>query len=197
MEQILLFIKHRLGILWAFIEMSNNTFFYLLFSKKLEQVLYNLFRESFTTPYHYRKLTSDDLEALNIMIESQDPADLKYFHPHNFDITSLKKQFAKRSFLMMGAFDQEKIIGYFFLRFFVTRKAFVGRIIDKTYRGSGVGNDMNRILYETTWRMGFRCLSTVSLSNTAVIRAHAKNPSMKVIKNLNRNYQLIEFVKNK
>ena len=96
---------------------------------------------------------------------------------------------------MMGAFDKERLAGYFFLRFFASKKCFVGRIIDKPYRGKGIGNIMNHIMYQTAWRMGFRCLSTISKNNHAVIRAHAKNTSMVVLKELQNDYLLVEFVK--
>ncbi len=96
---------------------------------------------------------------------------------------------------MMGAFNQDKIVGYFFLRFFPNKQCFVGRLIDKEYRGQGIGTVMNNIMYETAWRMKFRCLSTISKNNIAVIRAHAKNPNMNVIKELQNDYLLVEFVR--
>ena len=54
---------------------------------------------------------------------------------------------------------------------------------------------MNFIMYETAWRMGFRCLSTISRNNIAVMRAHAKNPTMVVLKELSNDYLLVEFVR--
>jgi hypothetical protein len=96
---------------------------------------------------------------------------------------------------MMGAFDDQKLIGYFFLRFFANKKCFVGRLIDKDYRGRGIGVVMNYMMYEISWRMGFRCLSTISTNNKAVIGAHAKNQAMIVLKKLKNDYILVEFVK--
>jgi RimJ/RimL family protein N-acetyltransferase len=98
---------------------------------------------------------------------------------------------------MMGAFDGERMIGYFFLRFFANKKCFVGRIIDKDYRGKGVGLTMNKIMYETAWGMFFRCYSTISNNNKAVIKAHAKNSSMKIRKELANDYLLVEFIREK
>jgi len=85
-------------------------------------------------------------------------------------------------------------VGYFFLRFFANRKCFVGRIIDREYRGMGIGNGMNRIMYRTAWNMGFRCLSTMSKNNSAVMKAHQKNSSMLVLKELQNDYILVEFI---
>lgn len=146
-------------------------------------------------PYLYRRLNEADAEALFELINSQDATDIKYFSPHGFDLNSIQLQFKIRSFLMMGAFDGEKMIGYFFLRFFANKRCFVGRLLDKKYRGKGLGPVMNDIMYETSWAMNFRCLSTISRNNNAVIRAHAKNPSMIVLKELPNNYLLVEFTR--
>ena len=54
---------------------------------------------------------------------------------------------------------------------------------------------MNKIMYETAWRMNFRCLSTISRNNIKVMRAHAKNSAMVVLKELQNDYLLVEFIK--
>lgn len=42
------------------------------------------------------------------------------------------------SFLMMGVFDGNKLIGYFFLRFFMNRHSFTGYLVDYNYQGQGI-----------------------------------------------------------
>ncbi len=195
MERILIFIKHNLIFLWKIIEWGNGFIFYLFYKSSLEIVLPGVFNESSTPPFSYRRFDLSDVESLHDLIHSQKVSDLDYFRPHEFDIISIRKQFKNRSFLMMGAFDGKKMIGYFFLRFFANRKCFVGRLIDKEYRGRGIGLIMNNIMYETAWKMRFRCLSTISSDNTSVMRAHAKNPTMIVLKKLQNNYLLVEFVR--
>lgn len=194
MEKVLIFIKHHFGLLWRIIDWGNGIVFSLLFKASMERILPGLFHEGETSPYIYRRLELSDAEALHDLIHSQEPSDLKYFSPHDFDLSSIKKQFKNRSFLMMGVFDRKKIVGYFFLRFFANRKCFVGRIIDLKYRGKGIGNQMNRVMYQTAWGMGFRCLSTMSRNNNAVIHAHSRNSNMLVLKELQNDYILVEFV---
>ncbi|NSW94698.1 MAG: GNAT family N-acetyltransferase [Bacteroidales bacterium] len=145
--------------------------------------------------YNYRKIAVSDLNNLQILINSQVKDDLKFFNPHGFDLKSLERQYKNPAFLMMGAFDGDKMIGYFFLRFFINKKCFVGRLIDKDYRGKGIGQVMNTIMYETAWKMGFRCLSTISKNNEMVMKAHARNPYMKILKELDNDYLLVEFVR--
>jgi hypothetical protein len=67
-------------------------------------------------------------------------------------------------------------------------------LIDQKYRGRGIGVVMNSIMYETAWRMKFRCLSTISRNNNSVMRAHSGNRNMKVLKELKNDYLLVEFI---
>ena len=195
MERILIFIKHHLGFLWKGIEWGNGKIFCLFFGSSMEKALAGQLPGNEKSGILYRRLGSGDAGKLHDLIQSQDPSDLKYFQPHGFDLPSIRKQFRKCSFLMMGAFEKDRLAGYFFLRFFANKKCFVGRLIDKPSRGKGIGNEMNTIMYRTAWEMGFRCLSTISKNNQAVIRAHAKNSTMVLLKELQNDYMLVEFVK--
>lgn len=195
MEKILLFIKHHFRFLWNIIEWVNGLIFSLFYRSRLEKVIPGIFDESPGSSFSFKRLVLSDAGSLYSLIEDQEDSDLEYFRPHGFDLRSIKKQFRNRSFLMMGVFNRETMIGYFFLRFFINKKCFVGRLIDKHYRGQGIGLVMNYIMYETSWRMGFRCLSTISKNNTSVMRAHAKNPTMRVLKELQNDYLLVEFTR--
>ncbi len=194
MEKLLLFIKHRLRLFWNVIEIINDIIFLVFFKPDLEKKLPEVFTNFSQGPYHYRRLTSEDSRSLFNLINNQPPSDLKYFNPHAFDEVSIIKQMKKKSFLMMGAFNDTFLAGYFFLRFFANRKCFVGRLIDKEYRGKGIGRVMNNIMYETAWSMNFRCLSTISRNNKAVIKAHQNNKHMIILKELNNDYLLVEFL---
>ena len=195
MEKALIFIKHNFTFIWNLIEWCNGIFFSMLYSSNLERILPSVIKESANQKYSCRKLDQPDADTVENILNSQIPSDLEYFKPHAFDLLSIRKQFRNPSFLPMGIFDGDKLVGYFFLRFFVNRKCFVGRLIDKEYRGKGIGIIMNDIMYEIAWSMQFRCLSTISRSNKAVMRAHSKNKTMKVIKELQNEYLLVEFVK--
>jgi len=195
MEKILLFIKHHFRFLWNIIEWVNGLIFSLFYRSRLEKVIPRIFDESPSSSFSFKRLVLSDAGSLYSLIEDQEASDLEYFRPHGFDLRSIKKQFRNRSFLMMGVFNRDTMIGYFFLRFFINKKCFVGRLIDKHYRGQGIGLVMNYIMYETSWRMGYRCLSTISKNNTSVMRAHAKNPTMRVLKELQNDYLLVEFTR--
>ncbi len=194
MEKILIFIKHHFPVFWKVIESINSFVFSLLYKNKLDRILSEVM-DNTEHSWTIRILNPEDAESLYLFIESQPPNDLKYFNPHGFDRKKIQKQFKVRSFLMMGVFDKDKLVGYFFLRFFANKKCFVGRLIDVPYRGTGIGHVMNNVMYEIAWNLNFRCLSTISKNNKAVIKSHKKNSSVVVLKNLSDDYMLIEFVK--
>lgn len=194
MERILLLIKHNLGFIWKIIERVNNFLFSLLYSKRLERVTREIFEEIHHHHVICRKIYFADSAKLYELIKNQPTSDLTYFKPHSFELDSIARQIRKSSFLMMGAFSDDKLVGYFFLRMFVNRKCFVGRLIDQEYRGQGIGLIMNRIMYEIAWRMKFRCLSTISRNNHAIMRAHSGNRHMVVLKELKDDYLLVEFL---
>jgi len=194
MEQILLFIKHNLGFIWIIIERVNDLLFYLLYHKRLDKVAREVFKEIQHHSVVFKRISIAESASLYELIRNQPASDLTYFKPHSFEFKSIVRQTRKPSFLMMGAFINDSLIGYFFLRLFVNRKCFVGRLIDKNYRGHGIGVTMNRIMYEIAWRMKFRCLSTISRNNHAVIKAHSGNRYMSVLKELKDDYLLVEFL---
>lgn len=195
MERLLIFIKHNLSFLWTIIDWCNGLFFSVFFKSKMGRVLPEVFSEAGNGNFVFRKIEPTDIQPLYELIASQPSEDLRYFKPHKFDIGSLEAQKRKPAFLMMGAFEGETLVGYFFLRFFANKKCFVGRLIDKDHRGKGIGLTMNFIMYQTSWRMGFRCLSTISRNNSSVMNAHAKNPTMIVLKELQNDYLLVEFIR--
>jgi len=195
MERFLIFIKHHARFLWIIIEWGNGVVFSVLYRAGLLRVLPGVFREFTLEPFTFKRLSSANAGQLWVLINNQDLGDLEFFHPHGHDLESVKKQFNVKAFLMMGVFEGSNLIGYFFLRFFSNRKCFVGRLIDKNYRGRGIGNVMNTIMYQIAWRMNFRCLSTISRNNRLVMQAHSGNSHIRVIKELHDDYMLVEFIR--
>jgi len=194
MEKVMIFIKHRFPTLWRIMEWCNGIIFWLFYCSRLEKVLPSVLLEFANPPYLYKRLDLSDSDALFKLMNTQNSSDLKYFNPHGIDLKSIKNQFRNHAFLMMGVFDEEILVGYFFLRFFINKQCFVGRLIDKDFRGRGIGPVMNKIMYEISWRIEFQCLSTISKNNIAVMKAHSKNPSMVVLKELQDDYLLVQFV---
>jgi len=197
MTRLLLFIKHRLPLLWHGIDWLNALLFRLLHGDRMHGKSAQCLQEFNLDGFRFRSLTHDDLDALFDLLHRQREGRLDYFKPHGFDRQSLARAWRNPAFLMFGAFSDELLVGYFFLRCFWNRKCFVGRLIDEPYEQKGIGRVMNQILYNTAWRSEFRCLTTISKNNALVMRSHANNPTVRVLEELPNDYLFVEFVQPK
>jgi hypothetical protein len=193
--RILIYTKHHLSFIWNLIEGLNAFLFRLMHGRRFKSVVPNVIHYFGLPGYNFRQLVTNDLPALNSLLNKQSPGRLDYFKPHGFDVKSLQKVYKNPSFLMMGAFKGPQLVGYFFLRCFWNRKCFVGRLIDQPYEGKGIGRIMNNIMYNIGWSMNFRVLSTISKNNHLVMRSHSGNKTMRVLKELPNDFLFVEFVK--
>ena len=195
MIRVLIYIKHHLNFLWCCIDWLNSVLFRLLHGKKFYYVTKNVIASHALSGFDFRLIKSGDLKNLQIFLSAQPSGRIAFFKPHGFDKKTLQKVFANPAFLMMAVFDGPRMAGYFFLRCFWNKKCFVGRLIDKSYEGKGIGRIMNEIMYHAAWESGFRCFSTISRNNKLVMKSHSKNKNIKELKELDDDYILIEFVK--
>jgi hypothetical protein len=176
------------------IEWINAALFRLLHGRTFKRSIKSAIYEFTLQGFAFRLIESGDLPGLKKLTDKQAPGRLDYFNPHKFDLKTLKRTHANPAFIMMGVFEDKEMVGYFFLRCFWNRKCFVGRLIDESYEGKGIGRVMNSIMYNIAWRSGFRCLSTISINNKLVMRSHSSNKTMRILKELDNDYMLVEFL---
>lgn len=193
--RLLIYIKHNLPLLWDCVEWLNALLYKFFHAKKVSRVLQETIDSHTLSPFIFRALEEADLFQLENLLNNQSATRVAFFKPHKFDFKSLKKAYRNPSFIMMGVFSGSAMAGYFFLRCFWNKKCFVGRLIDESYDGKGIGRVMNDIMYNIGWGAGFKILSTISRNNRLVMRSHANNPAMRIIKELPGDYLLVEFVK--
>lgn len=193
MTRILLFIKHRLPKLWCFVEWLNSMLFRLIHRDRVSSAASVVLREFALEGFTFRKIGSKDLDELSGLLRRQTSNRMAHFQPHAFDLGSLRQVNENPAFLMFGVFSNNSLVGYFFLRCFWNRRSFVGRLIDENFERRGIGRVMNNILYNTAWRAGFRCHTTISKNNSLVMRSHRNNPNFRILKELPNNYLLVEF----
>lgn len=193
MTAFLLFIKHNVPAIWALIDWLNAVLFRILHGGRVKKAAEGCISEFTHERYRIRMLGEDHAEPLAALLAAQSEERVAFFHPHGFDRATILKLCRNPSFLMFGVFAGEEIVGYFFLRCFWNRKSFVGRMITEAHEGKGAGRVMNQILYNTAWRSGFRCMTTISKNNAMVMRAHAGNPTYFVVRELPNDYILVEF----
>lgn len=192
--RIFLVVKHRLPIVWRAVEAVNGVLYRVLHGATFDRETTRVLSELPTDGVEVRRLDQTDVPALSAMISAQGDTRLTYFQPHGFSAGALRRMLNNRAFVAFGVFDNSRLVGYFFLRCFLNKKCFVGRLIDTNFEGRGIGRVMNKVMYNIAWSTGFRCLTTVSRNNAAVMRSHANNPHARIVSELPNDYLLVEFV---
>ena len=196
MIRVLQLIKKNLPFVWNSIEFLNGIVIEVFYGRKIKNAHVETFETLTLSKYQYRTLHQEDLIHLENMLTFQPKGFDDYFKPHCFDSKTLKMLLKNPAFQMFGVFDGEKIIGYFFLRFFLNRKAFRGKMVDVAYQGKGIAKEMGKITTDIAYRAGFRLFATISKFNYGSMASSAAVNKIHVIKELPKDYVYIEYFKN-
>ncbi len=197
MIKFLVRIKKQFPFIWIIIESLNGILFSLFFANRIHNNLEKYISIYGNGSLHYRFLEESDLKKLEDFFLSQDEEQFKYYKPHAFDFKTLMRLFHNPSFFMMGVFDGEILAGYFFLRCFLNKHCFTGRIVDARYQGRGISKVMGRILLRAAWDSGFRVFGTASKENVKSLRSYKSINNFKIIKELDNGYIYFEYLENK
>jgi hypothetical protein len=192
---ILYKLKAKYPKIWSVIESLNSQLFGIFYARSIKAKLHHNLLQTNDKALYFRFLTSNDTTNLLQLLNTLETELSGYFEPHDFTPKAINHQLKNNAFFMMGAFNENTLVGYFFIRAGINKKCFVGRLIHKDYRSCGIGRKMNQIMYQSAWSAGFRIFATLSPNNKLVMQSHKNNPNMKVLKNLPDNYLLVEFVK--
>jgi len=195
-EKLLMYIKHHFSVIWSLIDFANRTILNLFYRKKIKLVKKQYSELCNIGVFSFKLLTSDDVDSLKKLFLSMNKEYLKYFKPHKTDRKSLSKIINNKSFIPLGFFYKEELIGYFFLRLFCNKRAFIGRLVSEKYKGKGIAKKMAEILYQISDIIGFNVYSTISKNNIASLKSHASVREYTIIKKLPNDYLLIKFDNN-
>lgn len=195
MLQLLKTIKHNLPLLWRSIESVNGAIVGLLYGKAVAASTQAALASSDACGCTFRLIEKGDLQPLAEMLRLQPEGFDRYFKPHGFDPESLARLLRNRSFLMLGAFEEDRIVGYFFLRLFANRKAFRGKLVDSARQGRGIAKQMGRIMSDIAFGAGFRLFATISESNLSSIASSRAVNDVRIVKRLPDGYLYVEYTK--
>lgn len=191
MTAILIFIKHHIPFIWNIVEYINSQLFYILYRKRLEFLgeKYSQSKDS------VRILRIEDMVALSEFFNKQPADSFEYFKPHAFDYNSLVKKNKDKSFIMIGVFSNNEIIGYGFLRCFFNGKAFRGKIVDISHQGHGIAKQIGSVLTDMATLMHLRLFATISKDNVKSISSSSAVNKIKIMKELPGNYIYVEYLR--
>lgn len=194
MIKLFILLKKKVPFVWNFIEYINGLLFKLFFDSKIRNNAKIILKKFENEIFTYRFLTQHDLASLHNLFINQDQEQFRYFKPHDFDLATIQRLYKNPSFLMLGVFDNQKMIGYFFLRCFLNKKSFTGRIVDEQYQGQGIAKRMGKILHKTAWISNFRVFGTASRDNFKSISSYKSINNFRIIKELENNYIYFEYL---
>ena len=195
------FVKKKIPFVWEIIDQINSVLFSWRYGRKLEQVMAGL------------KLSRESKGGIQVVAEpmmevpasemvsffdNQPESAYTYFRPHGFDAESITKLQRNKSFIayVFRDADNQKIIGYFFLRSFFMGKAYRGRMVDSNYQSKGLATLGNQLMAEVGFGIGLRIYESVSRKNIASYRSSMAASDMKVMKELENDEVLLEVIKN-
>lgn len=185
-------LREHCSFVWNAIEWCNEQLFAVFYKKKLNQLPKVLGKHCYQ--YSYKIATASDASALASFFSRQPLESFTYFKPHGFSEHDLKKVCNNKSILTFVAFDNEEIIGYFFLRCFLGGKAFRGKIVDAHHQGQEIATEMGTILTLIAQHLHLRVFGSISPDNYASLASAKKSNNLKIIKTLENGYLFIEFL---
>lgn len=191
MEKILLYIKHNLKPLWKVIEHCNELALKVLYRRQLAEIEKTYRNCTATnTEFHYRLIARDDVDKLHGLLSRLDSDHVRFFNPHGFTHDDLTQVLHSKNLVTFGYFYNKELVGYFFLRLFVGKKAFLGYVVKPDHGGRGIGKDMVRILCGIARSFGWTAHATISDKNIASLKLH----NYRVVKKLPNDYVLIKYI---
>lgn len=183
-------LQDKVSCIWSFIEWGNSVLFVLRYRKKLKCI--PLILKRYGVFYQLRQAGSNDIDGLIKFFESQPQESYKYFKPHKFDVKTIQKLIERRSYLFFVVLDNQRIIGYYFLRCFFMGKSYLGKLVDDGYRGKGIGQLMCISAMEIASSIGLHMYETISKDNMASLYSSSKVLDVRIIEEMDNNYIYVE-----
>jgi len=144
-------------------------------------------------PAVIRPLVVDDLDALSRFFTSLPDSHFKYFRPHGFSSSALRKVLKSPAYICYGVFRDGEIIAYCLIKLFPTKHAYGGRIASPRFTGIGLGKYMWRYLIWQCTQLGVKPNSTIHNDNLASLGSlRAVQPNI-ALSPLPGGYQRIEI----
>lgn len=187
------YIRKHIPIIWRIIELCNRLFVKLIYGNKIDSSVKEAL-DKYSTEYKIKEIKISDAKALELFFKLQPNGFDEFFKPHGFDEESIKETIKNEYIRMFTVNKENKIIGYFFIRFFANGKAFRGKIVDINYRGKGIAKMMGSCVTEIVFKVGFRLMATVSKKNVASINSSRASNKICIIKELENDYIYVEYL---
>ena len=134
----------------------------------------------------------NDASKLADFFACQPEESYKWFSPHAFDETTLRKLLGLKSYIIYVMEEEGEIMGYAFLRCFMNGKCFMGKMVDVNHRGLGVCTKLCKVGMDMAVKSGFRMFESINKENIGSLKASRKACDVIVVEELEDGDLLIE-----
>lgn len=194
-EQIAYLLKQRYPRLFRCVEASAQALTCLRFGRRIADAQNHASLEGSLNdaPASIRPLDPSDAEVLHEFLTNLPNPWLRYFQPHPFELTGLKKVLRSRAFMNYGLFVGGEMIGYALLKVAPTGSAFIGLLVHPKFGRLGLGKFIVAFLYWQSSLAGLKTRSTINRHNSASLKSHKAVSEYEIVAELPNDYVMIEF----
>jgi len=199
MIEIFKMLKNRIPILWNIIEYTNGLLIHLFYGSMLDEISRKMINSKHLLKYKCERAKITDTDKLYQYMKRLGEEDIVYFKPFEFDKSSISNVLASGTYQLYLVYetDGNNIIGFFFIRYFINRKCFLGFYVDSEFRSRGIGKAMIRAIADSIHFSCFQLYSTVCEENQASLNAHLSAAPFEIIERLNSNEIVLRLNKHK
>ena len=183
------FIKDKCPFIWDLAELGNSAAFSIKYRKEL-RCINGVVNVGVFEPYKMRLAKKDDVGELFLFFQKQPKETFRFFLPHGFSKRSIRKVVGRKSFLAFILLKKnntnEEIVGYAFMRSFVSGASYRGYMVDAEHRGQGlakiIGSGLNRVGDALRLDM-YKSISPQNLASMKVTQAVCDTEILKTLEN--------------
>lgn len=187
------FLRDKLPFVWDLVDWLNGLLFSLRYGGRMKSVPGLL--EGYPKSLEIVGMSEMEPSDLERFFASQPEEAFKFFKPHGFDAKSLRKLQRNKAFLAYVIKEDDKPVGYFFLRSFFFGKAYLGKMVDYAHQGRGIGKQMCICAMDIASKLGLRMFETISKDNIASLYSTQNVLETRIVKEMPDNYLMIEDIK--
>lgn len=185
-------LRDHFPLLWDTAEWLNGLLFSCRYGKRLRKVMGGAICNDLR--FKVVRLSSLNVNLAVDFFASQPKEAFKFFRPHDFDRASLLRLCHNKGFLAFLVLQEERVVGYFFLRSFFVGKCFRGYMTDYKHRRMGINRLMGQVATDLALALGLRMFGSISPENQAsMLSAQAVN-EVKILKTLENGDYLVEYL---
>ncbi len=185
------FLRDRYPWIWDVIEKINSFLFRIRYGRTLKGI--DDILKKYNGEYNIEQLRERHLEDLARFFKEQPESAFEFFKPHAFDAKTLDKLCRNKSFLAFVVKENNRIVGYFFLRCFFIGKCFRGKIVDYRYRNKGIAKMMGLIMHNIAQYLGIPAYSTISPDNVASLKSSGAVAEFEILKQLDNGDYYVKY----